>query len=1637
MRNTGTILRRGAGNAAAKTNKLTAKAKPAPLSEDPKQLVKLKLARLSGDNKLASRLANSGTSSVRQIAAAPYEALLKRLDRNAPRVEEETLYATQQYARRVETYAADRAITTALEMGPNGMWRVGVGHKLPDHIPCFCGCCGSIFSLKAYLFDLLDLLAHYWGLGLADVEKLLQRSFSELHLFDPGRSLVVARDLNCEALNKPLPQVRIAVEVLETYLRTLRLTLPTNNANWNNNFVDRLLRLIVPRQVQIAILRGQPRGESLTIAKVQAQTNLPADLAAALTAWKAKLGTLVFNLAGIDEAVGLLSDYSKSFTGFAPGTLLPEDQQAETIEAQRLREVTTRFEERRDATMRQWLADYRNALITASGNQLEILEPGLFISLNSAFCRTTTRMQELITSVQQIVENIRSKEIAATRRRDLNAGLMNKLRHAVSLPLAVTAWERLRDHETWLGYMYGWVYPENVLNPLVFELLDPNAQSSPLGVRARYLNWTHIDDASLNELKRAAKFEALAQWKARVDRKSVRLKLGSSVEFPTNLGSGPTLDVRFGSSLRFLTNLESDLAFPLSAGKVLSQCGFFAEAHDWFSLLYDPVTRSKSPIFEQIGRGTGGAPTGSAVYTGDTGLDDPFDPVAMASRRQNVWLRYTVLAMVRNLIEWADDDFARGLSDTFERAEERYELARRLLDAKDVENECETIILDIRKVIDEALAGNRNETAKYVNQLLEVQSPVALRQAAKQIKTAARKPGSTKQKRIAVGRAVEEAMNLDHQEYPRRSLAADWRSSAAKSTELENAIFFEPDPKAPFPPMPEPKPGPKPKPGGVPEKPLFDLFPPRRPFDELLDPAAPPPPSLAVSLDFCVPLNPALHLLRQQIDTQLFKLSRCLDFVGEPQIPRVYGCDTYDAVTGTINRPTSAVDQYTYSTDQPRYRYSFLVEKARQYVDLAQRIGGLLLLALQNRDNEAFQQLKTEHAVELAGATVELKRLGQIEANDGVRIAKLQSERADSQVDFWDKRGVNDVDDYADALSEDEKASLVFLGQSLEKQQEAARDLNFVATAVGIAAAAGAVMAAVGGAATATGAGAPVGVPLLATGGAVLATATALGPAVASARQAEAGALSQQASLASTRDSLQRRFEDWKNQSNLAKFDAQIADLQERLASDRLAIADQDMVIARLQLSHAREELRFLQTKTTNLPLYDWMVRVLSRDYRSLMQIAAGVARMAQRALEFERQEAVRIIVGDYWNIATGVLGSPGLTDEQRSLGLLGAERLLTDLTKLDAFKLVTEQRRQQQQISKTISLARTMPTDLVAFRQTGKITFNTLMQWFDDDVQGDYLRLIKNVRVTILAIVPPVDGIHAVLYNTGESSVVVTDDGGQTFVKKRPVRSFGERISLDSPFNESGRFVLNYEDPMLLPFEGLGVETQWTLEMPRGNNRFDFDTIADVLLTIDYTAEHSEKYQADLREARSKVDVNEDTAVPLRLQFPDLWYHLKNNRQDTAGSIPSFPYKFHLPRSAFAPNLEDPLNVVHLTLLISGDLGPAEQGLLADGLTISYQGALLHRGVVPRPAPAGPLAGTPGARGDPASAFGPPVFGPSSMLLSTRGNSANGLPFNPAIETVSPGEWTIKFSSALFPVVIDKISDVLFVVTISGRRRQ
>lgn len=438
---------KAAAETGAARRKATVVSKPTSPPKGAAALATLKLSRLGGNPKLATRLVSAGIKSLPQMAVLDLRAIKGKLPGTLTPAEKKNLALLQKNARRLMTLSADRALMQMQAVSAGGMWLTGKTKgavvfpgTMPaaDKPPCHCGCCDSIFSLKAYLFDLLDVLAHYWLIDLKSVQTLLLRDLS------------AAGD--CEALNAPLPQIRIACEVMEKYLEALGKSVTA--ATWPEQFVDGLLRLLLPPQLAVAMSRTDrllaTRKHLFTIAKVSAEPRLPEGFATAVHRWGAVLtGGLTFDLAGIEQAMTLLANNDRDMIGFEPDDT---------------------FVERREATVRQWLIEYRNALRAASGFGTDTLEASLFISLDSGSCRTTNRLQELVTSVQQIVESIRSGEIPLLRRPDLPTSVATLLHEAETLPLAESAWTRLRDYETWLGYMYGWVYPENVLSTLVPDL---------------------------------------------------------------------------------------------------------------------------------------------------------------------------------------------------------------------------------------------------------------------------------------------------------------------------------------------------------------------------------------------------------------------------------------------------------------------------------------------------------------------------------------------------------------------------------------------------------------------------------------------------------------------------------------------------------------------------------------------------------------------------------------------------------------------------------------------------------------------------------------------------------------------------------------------------------------------------------------------------------------------------------------------------------------------------------------------------------------------------------------------------------------------------------------------------------------
>jgi hypothetical protein len=334
------------------------------------------------------------------------------------------------------------------------------------------------------------------------------------------------------------------------------------------------------------------------------------------------------------------------------------------------------------------------------------------------------------------------------------------------------------------------------------------------------------------------------------------------------------------------------------------------------------------------------------------------------------------------------------------------------------------------------------------------------------------------------------------------------------------------------------------------------------------------------------------------------------------------------------------------------------------------------------------------------------------------------------------------------------------------------------------------------------------------------------------------------------------------------------------------------------------------------------MSSVLGKVYAFFLQQATALALLAQAQLAFERQEVVSgFIVADYWQVNPGQLGQ---TSPDRR-GITGSVRLLQDIVRLDQHGFDTDRRKLH--LTQTIAMSQFAAFELEQFRQTGVLTFATPQALFDGDFPGHYLRLVRQVNVSLIALVPPGRGLRATMSASGVSRAVVARGDFQTITLQREP----ETIAITAPINANGLFQLEPEGSLLRPFEGMGVDTVWQLHLPKPANPFDFRSIAEVLLTIEYTALDSSEYREQVIRSLNR-SFSADRSFSVRDQFLDAWYDLNN--PDTVED-PAHRMLATLPLTAddFPPHIAD-LTVAQLTLFTVRD------DALTDEVTIT---ALRH----------------------------------------------------------------------------------------------
>lgn len=703
---------------------------------------------------------------------------------------------------------------------------------------------------------------------------------------------------------------------------------------------------------------------------------------------------------------------------------------------------------------------------------------------------------------------------------------------------------------------------------------------------------------------------------------------------------------------------------------------------------------------------------------------------------------------------------------------------------------------------------------------------------------------------------------------------------------------------------------------------------------------------------YCIPPSATLIELKRRIELNLSRLRNCQDITGSDLVFLPIGAEA----------PLSPANAWASMAGIPPlpYRYGTLIQRAKELVEIARQIESSMLAFVETAERKRYDVLAARRDLSLARASQQLRSAQVQQAVGEVGLATLQRDRADDQVGRY-------VRLLRAGLSVWEQGGLVAQWGAFGMKQMAA-----VATAVEEASFAG-------------------WFDGVFTWGAKNTRAITT---------AQGEALSALASVQFSQAQFERRQQSWGFNLEDARRDRQIGEQQIQIAGERLRAAQIERRIADLQSAYATDAVNLLTTKSfANEALYEWMASVLEGIYRYFLQQATTLARQAELRLAFERQELTVIVKRDYWTPRRGgatpdITSIPNGSDSVK--GLTGAARLLRDIYQLDQFAFTRNRRKQL--LTERVSLSRHDPVAFEELRATGRMVFDTPRELFDRRTPGYYLRLIQRVRVTVVALVPPTDGYRATLSNSGTSRVVIPSDG--TFQDVTLQRGY-EQCAYTSNAGAPGQTELDLQPELLAPFEGGAVDTRWLLELPLAANTFDRGSLADVVVTIDYTALFDDYLKVKTL-GELPPTVARERVFSLRHQFPDAWYELHN---PDAATTP-LQTTFRTVREDFPPNLDN-LRMTQITLLVRRRSGPAAP------VTLDFLGF---------------------AAGGSGNFLGGAAATEANGLASTRrANGASWVPILAGPRDVA-GDWRIRFATghrSLF--VNDELDDVLLSISVEG----
>jgi hypothetical protein len=350
------------------------------------------------------------------------------------------------------------------------------------------------------------------------------------------------------------------------------------------------------------------------------------------------------------------------------------------------------------------------------------------------------------------------------------------------------------------------------------------------------------------------------------------------------------------------------------------------------------------------------------------------------------------------------------------------------------------------------------------------------------------------------------------------------------------------------------------------------------------------------------------------------------------------------------------------------------------------------------------------------------------------------------------------------------------------------------------------------------------------------------------AEQWQAGVYSQQYQV----DSMNRTATEMQQAATQAQDQSNAANAQVTASQANLAVAN-------LQASSAQQALATFNADTFTPHVWRAMGNFMLDLYMGYMDRALSVAKLMEKAYNFENDTNLTYIQNTY----------PGVVE-----GLLAADALMSDIQEF-TYDLATSTRGKLQLVKTSISLATNygylFDTELVP---TGVMSFETTLDDFDSQYPGSYQGRIKSVSVALQGIVPPT-GVSGTLTNGGISWYRLPSDiASGTNTSKLRIQNSDTLVISDYDPSQDG--VLNSSDGNQLGiFEGAGVASTWVLSLPPGVNDIDYSAITDVVLTFLYEARFDPQLVPTvLKDLASRPGFyTRGRSIPLAWLYPDLFY--------------------------------------------------------------------------------------------------------------------------------------------------------------------